>query len=249
MNKNIIIDNLIVSYYSLGKGKITLLYLHGWKSHKELFLDVAKLLENKYQIVLLDLPGFGVSQIPGVAWDLQDYANFVNKFIEKLNLNNVVVIGHSMGGRIFPLLNFNKNVIGFVGTGPAGLPQKKNLKMKTAAVINNTHLKIIKSLIPEFFKDTIRSKDYKESSGFHKETIKKLLSKDMTQDIKQINKPTLLIWGEDDDQSPIWMAYKWKEYVKNSQLEIIKNCGHFPERDYPEITAKFIDNFIGQIIT
>ena len=246
MHENqIVIKDLTISYYSQGTEGIQLLYLHGWKSNKNLFQKVGNILQNKYQIIAVDLPGFGHSQIPSQPYYIEKFVEFVIDFIRALNLKDVVIVGHSMGGRIFPLLTNDSHVIGFIGTGPAGLPQRENFKMKVSRLFLRTPiLKYTKVLIPEKIKDLIRSKDFRESSGFHRETIKNILKQDMTANIKEINKPTLLIWGKDDDQSPIWMAYKWHEYIQNSTLKIIENCGHFPERDFPEKTAQYIEDFI-----
>lgn len=101
------INNLKIHYRSQGQGK-PLLILHGWgrgSQSWQKFLDLAKSKVNKQQsaslqIIIPDLPGFGQSDYPPEDWSVGDYAEFVWQFLEKLNIKNFYLLGHSFGGRI-----------------------------------------------------------------------------------------------------------------------------------------------------
>jgi pimeloyl-ACP methyl ester carboxylesterase len=247
MNKSIVIQNIITSYYDIGEGETVIIYLHGWKSTKESFLKCAELLKDDFRIIGVDLPGFGQTPWPTSAWDIDSYANFVRDFIQKLSLKNVVIAGHSMGGRVMPVLANDPEVKAVIALGAAGLPQRE-FKVKVLKSISRFLRKTgLIHLLPNVIRQKFRSKDFNESSGIQKETIIKILNQDMTEDIRNIQKPTLLIWGTEDDQSPVWMGYKWNELVKNSELRILENCGHFCERDFPELTAQYIRDFISRL--
>ncbi len=99
MNQQVVINNLLMDFNHIGQGKKALLFLHGWQSNKEVWGQVIKELSG-YEIYAIDLPGFGKSPAPKSAWAVGDYADLVAEFIKKLDLKNIIVVGHSFGGRV-----------------------------------------------------------------------------------------------------------------------------------------------------
>ena len=105
MNEQVIIKNHLVSYFkSENAGQKCLLFLHGWRSQKEVWETVIKRFKDlkieRLDAYAIDLPGFGVSSAPAEAWSVGDYAEVVRDFIEKMELKNIIIIGHSFGGRV-----------------------------------------------------------------------------------------------------------------------------------------------------
>ena len=99
----VIVDNLLTNYAEVGKGSSVILFLHGWADSSKTFEGLAsQITENnaEYKAVMLDLPGFGATQSSGNDWDLQDFADFVRKFLDKLSLRPRTIVGHSNGGAI-----------------------------------------------------------------------------------------------------------------------------------------------------
>ena len=82
------------------KSKTNLIYLHGWGQNIEMMLPIAKPFVDKCNVLIIDLPGFGLSSEPKEAWTLYDYADMVNSFVKELKLDNPILIGHSFGGKI-----------------------------------------------------------------------------------------------------------------------------------------------------
>ncbi|HEX9664798.1 MAG TPA: alpha/beta hydrolase, partial [Patescibacteria group bacterium] len=94
------IQNLNISYKISGQGQKILL-LHGWGTDLSYFNDLVKLLvADEFQVVAVDLPGFGRSDSLDQGWSVDDYADFTNEFINNLNINDCYLLGHSFGGRI-----------------------------------------------------------------------------------------------------------------------------------------------------
>ncbi len=62
--------------------------------------------------------------------------------------------------------------------------------------------------------------------------------------ITQVDKPTLILWGEADDMPPSEDAEKFQQDIANSQLTKLKNCGHAPQIEQPQITSKNILQFL-----
>ena len=95
----IYIDGLKINYINKGTGK-NILLLHGWGVCMDLYKNLINQLAKSNNVYALDLPGFGKSDEPNEIWNVDKYVDFVQKFIKKLNLKEINLIGHSFGGRI-----------------------------------------------------------------------------------------------------------------------------------------------------
>ena len=95
----VLIDGLKIEYTEAGSGKPILL-LHGWGSSKEVFAGVMQTLSDRYRLIAPDFPGCGASDTMKAPWTLENYCDFVLKFMDALGMVDPVLIGHSNGGRI-----------------------------------------------------------------------------------------------------------------------------------------------------
>ena len=96
---NINIDGMNINYICSGSGDDVVL-LHGWGSNINLFGGIVSLLSPHYRIIAPDMPGFGESDEPPKPWCVDDYVDFVIKFLEKFGVKKAVFLGHSFGGRV-----------------------------------------------------------------------------------------------------------------------------------------------------
>ena len=97
----IVYKNTNINYvFYDNKSDINLIYLHGWGQNIEMMMPIAKPFIDKYNVLVIDLPGFGLSDEPEEVWDLYEYADMVNFIAKKLKMNNPILIGHSFGGKI-----------------------------------------------------------------------------------------------------------------------------------------------------
>lgn len=110
-------DNARINYTMTGIGDTTLLFVHGsymdqscWKSQVDYF-------SKHYTVVTLDLPGHGQSGKDRTDWTMKGFGEDVNAVIKALDLKNVILIGHSMGGDInlIAATDHPEPVIGFIG--------------------------------------------------------------------------------------------------------------------------------------
>lgn len=127
------IDGLKINYINKGKGNNVLL-LHGWGVDTDLYKNIINDVSKYSNVYALDLPGFGKSAEPKEVWDLDMYVSLVEKFIEKMGLDRLTLIGHSFGGRIIIKLA-NKNGLKFkinkiILMGSAGIKPKLKLSKK-----------------------------------------------------------------------------------------------------------------------
>ena len=255
---NINIDGVDINYEVLCEGKPVLI-LHGWGTSIEAMTSIWKFLEQKrkYKVYVLDFPGeSGKSSIPLEPWGVPEYGEMVKKFIERLKISKPDVIGHSFGGRVIIYLAstykelFNKIIL----TDAAGVKPKMTFykfSRKWAFKFGKVCLKLFtpKNQYEEkmkAFRDKYSSPDYKAlKSDVMRETFKKVISLDLTKNLKEITRPTLLIWGENDIDTPLYMAKIMEKNIKDSGLVVLKNAAHF---SYVEKSYEYnlvVDNFLG----
>lgn len=246
----IVVQDIAVEYANEGKGP-TVVFLHGWQDNLHTFDGLVRRLADSRRIIRLDLPGFGESESPKTAWDLDNYVRFTVDFINKLNIQVDVLVGHSFGGRIAikgvaaGIIKTNKIIL----IASAGIA-KKNL-------LRNSVLKILAKIIGlatyipplVFWREKIRVKLYTvigsdySRAGALKETFLRIVGEDLVSSAGKIAKPTLLIWGSDDTETPLSDGKRLSKLIHNSKLKVISGAGHLIHREKPEEVAALIKNF------
>lgn len=108
-------QGVTIDHKIYGSGEYTLLFVHGWCINQSYWDEQVKSLQSEYQIITIDLPGFGESGKNRESWSIEKFGEDVNAVIDQLNLDNVILIGHSMGANIVleAALN-NKEVIALI---------------------------------------------------------------------------------------------------------------------------------------
>ncbi len=245
----IVVNDILLTYYRYdarydGKktGK-TLLFLHGWATDSTLWFQPASLIKN-HCLLFLDLPGFGKSQNPPRPFSIADFANTVDMFIKKLTLKNVVVIGHSFGG---------KTAIKLATQNPSYLSSL--ILVDSSCFIHRTKSATLKIALAKTMKPffnypfmrpwrerilrKITTKDVLLKPDM-KETFAKVVTEDLKNDLSKIKKKTLVVWGVKDNNAytPIDDAYRIHDIIKGSRLATIPDAGHFCFLEKPE---KFVD--------
>jgi len=232
-DRNIIIQELNIKYYQNEKfSRIQpVIFLHGWSSRAMIF---GKIFEKCENILAIDLPGFGGSEVPKSAWSLSDYAFFINEFFEKIKIENPIIVGHSFGGSIgIKYCSKYSNVKKLILIGSAGI-RKKTAKKYFFLIFSKIlgvlwHLPIIrnsKGAVRKFFYKLVDSEDY-INAGILMDTYKKIISEDLKEDLRKIHTPAILIWGKNDLDTPIQYAKLMHGLLKNSRLYTIPNAGHY----------------------
>jgi pimeloyl-ACP methyl ester carboxylesterase len=238
--KQVIIDNLSINYYQSEKleSKGTLIFLHGWGSEAMHLKSIFKKFDN---FIALDWPGFGGSDLPSQNWSVPEYENLLKKFLQKLEIQNPVLIGHSFGGSvIIKHLAENNPVKKAILISSSGI-RRQGIKIFAYKIIAKIFKVILSVPGLHFFKDKFRKKFYKIidsedyiNAGKLTENYKKIIRADLSEDMKKIENKVSLIWGEKDSATPISQGRQMNELIKNSKLTIIKNAGHFSFLHQPE---------------
>lgn len=243
------INNLNIAYQVAGEGDVVIL-LHGWGGEAASFQPVFKWLSQSHKVYVLDLPGFGKSQIPPIPWDSSDYAQLVTVFLEKFDIPKAHLIGHSFGGRISIILSAEhpEKVDKLILVDSAGLkpkrPPKYYLRVGLAKVgkwirrCGSSGERLANALSAR-----LGSKDYQEA-GEMRETLVKVVNQDLRSLLPRISASTLLIWGENDKDTPVWFGKVMEREIPDAGLVILKGAGHFSYLDqFPQfcrIVASFL---------
>ena len=260
--------DLYYEHYQNRTATKTLFFIHGFLSSSFSFRYVIPELMDSFEIVSVDFPPFGKS---GKALDFTySYENItvsLLKLIHVLNLKNVSIIGHSMGGQIgLHMLyqspdTFEKAVL---LAGSAYLKQvRKSLIALSYLPFSGIFVKrwLIKSggvegnLANVVYNQSIITsemiKGYLEPFSKH-DNIFRALAKfirdredDLSQQIlKEIQTPILLVWGDSDKIVPIAVGKRLKSDLTNSELVILPKTGHLIPEERPERTVELIKRFV-----
>lgn len=252
---NININGININYRDEGNGNPIVL-LHGWGSNITLFNGIIELLSAKYRVVALDMPGFGESDEPDNIWGVDDYVDFVWEFIKKLNIDFFSVLGHSFGGRVIIKMANRKEIADSIDkiilVDSAGIKPKRtisyHIKVRSYKITKGIlSFYPIKKLFPnalEKYKKGKGSADYNSASEIMKGCLVKTVNEDLTPLLKNINKETLIIWGEDDDATPLSDGKLMEKLIPESGLATIKNAGHYSFLDQKYIFERILASYM-----
>lgn len=246
----LVVDFLLVHYERAGKGK-TILLLHGWGDDARGFASLAKQLQASYDVVRIDLPGFGGSESPPKAWGLSDYAACVRQFCQKLNLEVYAVLGHSNGGAIAirGLANgsmASQKLILLASAGVRGQYKGRVKVLRLAAKAG----KALTYPLPGRLKQHLRKKVYTSIGSdmlvaeHLQETFKRVVQDDVRADAATLTIPTLLIYGSDDKATPPEWGRRLAEKINGSKFVEISGAGHFVHLDALEKCLTEITEFL-----
>lgn len=240
-----------IYYEVFGSGK-RILFLHGWGGSCESFSLIAEILSRNLQVILIDLPGFGKSDLPKRVFGTSGYANIIRRFLEELGITKTIIAGHSFGGKIALAVaskdsakpareRVAEKLILIDSEGVSTKSPKTRISIATYKAAK----KLLPALLTKKLKNRLGSKDYLEAGPLQR-TLVKVANEDLKPLLPKIAAPTLIIWGKDDQVTPLKDARVLSEGIKNSKLEVFKNASHFPFLDQPEVFCRLIREFANE---
>ena len=251
------IDGVDINYEIYGEGEKFLLILHGWMGSIQAMAPIWQYFKKDRKVVVIDFPGQGgKSGVPKEAWGVPEYAEMVKKFLEVFKIEKPDVIGHSFGGRVIIYLAskyteiFDKIIL----TDAAGIKPKMSFKRFVKIKSYKFGKFILNTFIPKDKREEKLNKLRKKygssdyavlGSDVMRETFNKVINLDLKNNLKDIKSSTLLIWGEKDEATPLYMAKIMEKEIKDSGLVVFENAGHFSYLDDPYRYNLIVENFLG----
>lgn len=229
--------DLNINYIEKGEGELVVL-LHGWGSNITLFDSMINLLSVKYKVVAMDMPGFGESEEPKEPWDVDRYVDFVLEFLKKYDFQKVTLLGHSFGGRVIIKLCSRElpfEVEKVILVDSAGVKPEKTAYQKMKQSVYKATKKVYSSpAFSKLFPDALEnlrkrngSADYNAASPIMRQTLVKVVNEDLCELMPNVKCPALLIWGKNDDATPLADGEKMEKLMPEAALVAFDNAGHY----------------------
>lgn len=237
------INGVFVNYTDAGSGEAVVL-LHGWGQNIQMMEPIGNNLVNK-RVVIIDLPGHGKSEEPKEAWTVYDYASCIHTLLTNLKIDEPILIGHSFGGKISLVYASKYKTKKVIGLACPFKKQIVKLSFKTKALKFAKKIPVLNKL-EGFAKKHIGSTDYKNASEMMRKIMVLTVNTDITEDVKKIKCPTLLIWGTNDLQVSIDDAYELEKLIKDCGVVVYDGCTHYAYLERLDQTLRVIKSFIGE---
>ncbi len=249
------VDGIKTNYITISefqKSLPTVILLHGacqsiwcWKFQTTFFENY-----KRFNSIAVDLPGHGKSSGDGFS-SINEYSDFLNSFIQHLGLEDIILLGHSMGGRISQVfaLDYPEKVAGciLVGTGA-----RLKVTQSTFNLIEKGFKSFAgvasKNSFSNNFPEELREEFYNKLMNANKTSCMNDMIAcnefDVEDDVSKIEIPSLIIAAENDILAPVKYSRKLNESIKGSRLDILGDSGHFMMLEKPDEFNSLLKEFL-----
>jgi len=220
-------------------GGVPLILIHGYNGSCDYFLPhTIPSLAVERHVIALDLPGNGLSgKLP--VHNLEAYTDFLDSFINALGFVQADVLGHSMGGQlaIAAAVRYPHRFRRLVLVDSAGLPELiKTQWLAPIKMLTDSSLRQVR-LYPTFVKIGMRARAGREGLNI-------IRSSSIRRELKQLNIPTLIVWGSRDRVVPLEHGAFMAKHIPGARLAIIRGAGHMPFYEKPRECGRLILSFL-----
>jgi 2-hydroxy-6-oxonona-2,4-dienedioate hydrolase len=241
-------------YIEAGEGE-PLMLLHGLFGALSNFKGLIDYFSQRNKVVVPMLPLFELDLLHTTVGGLEKY---VQKFIEYKNFNNIHLLGNSLGGHIalVHVLKHPERIKSLILTGSSGLfengmgdtyPKRGDyeyIRKKTEVTFYDPAM-ATKELVDEVYEIVnVRLKVIKVIA-----LAKSAIRNNLGDELKEIQTPTLLIWGNNDTITPPFVGKEFNKLIPNSELHIIDKCGHAPMMERPDEFNEILNGFLTKLNT
>ena len=235
---------------AIGAGQAVLM-VHGWGADCRMLQPLARqLAAYNYRIFMLDLPGFGESAPPPEPFSIFEYADICRAFLDYHALDSVHYFGHSLGGRIGLILasDYAQRIRSMVLSNSAGirapLPAPVRMRQGIYKVVRRGLLHVGATQTAERLRQRYNrryaSADYRTAAPVMRQTLIKVVNQDLLHKARKVAVPTVLVWGDNDEDTPLWMGRKFEQTIPDAALIVFEGAGHYAYLDFPQKTASIM---------
>lgn len=235
-------------------GVVPIVLMHGWGNSIETVRALAVQLSAYTVVHALDLPGHGKSAVPDQVWGMNEFAECLKSFLDRHGLARVSLVGHSFGGKT--AIKFSALYPGYVEKvvliGASGIRPKPSLRkrirswflksLRTLIRFKNTRLGM--KIYQEWYIPKFASRDYL-SAGPMTRIFVKTVNEELHDELTRIRSECLLIWGEEDDESPYSVGQEMSHLIPHAKLIGLPHQGHHPFiGSASSLVVKYIRDFL-----
>lgn len=236
-------------YIDEGQGE-TLVLFHGLFGALSNFGGLIEYFRKKYRVVVPTLPLLDLDLLNTTVGGLQKY---VNRFFEKLDLQNIHLLGNSLGGHValVEILKHPERIKTLTLTGSSGLFEngmgdtypkrgdREYIRKKTEFTFYDPAM-ASEELVDEVFEITNNRLKVIKIIALAKSAIRHNLG----EELRGIKQPTCLIWGKNDNVTPPFVAEEFHKLIPDSELHFIDKCGHAPMMEVPSEFNVILETFL-----
>lgn len=253
-------DSERIAYDLVGKGKISLIFIHGWSCDGRYWQKQIPVFAKEYQVITVDLAGHGHSSLDRAEFSMLSFANDVKAIIDKENIERAILIGHSMGGgviaeaaRLMP-----EKVVGIVGIDtlqnvaertPQSVidemvkPFEADFKSAAQNFVSPMFLKGTDQQLVNWVKEDMSSAPKKIALNAFRNYLGQYVSGEAATVFKDITIPVVSInarlWPTAPEEN--------RKHIKNYQLFYIEETGHFPMLEKPDEFNMLLEKALNSI--
>lgn len=265
------VDGATVHYQEFGEASNpTLVLIHGYTSSTFVWHSVApRFADEGFHVVAVDLLGFGYSDKPAsFEYTIEAQARMITRLMNRLGIGTATLVGSSYGGAVALTiaLDYPERVEKLVVVDAV-----INDDVKNHPILRLAAVPVVGELVTPFLVDSkrfmrMRMRNTLAPENHHLITndrvdsiVRPLAAADahrsilltsrhwnaerIEKDLQYVKQPTLIIWGENDEVIPIQNAEKLYGSILNSRLVVLKNCGHVPQEEKPDLFAELVTGF------
>jgi pimeloyl-ACP methyl ester carboxylesterase len=235
---------------SVGAGQ-TVVVLHGWGGRIESMGPVLACLQSRFEVLAVDLPGFGDAPPPTDVWGTPDYARWLAGLLRSRSIGRAHFLGHSFGGKVALNLaatdpTLVDKLILVDASGLRSAPSRAAMARRTLS----RGARLAGRLGPpgralqEMVYRRVASPDYRDA-GPLRPTFVKIVNEDVTELLPRITASTLLVWGSRDEDVPVKHAETMERLIPDAGLVVLEGAGHFSYLDQSERFCRIVRHFLG----
>lgn len=254
MNKTAEINGVSFAYSVLPGAGAPVVLMHGWGCSRQTLASIQKIVSALGRPVInVDFPGFGESTEPPLVWGVEEYTRAFEELMRREGVgDDVVLLGHSFGGRV-AILYASRNSVGkVVLVDAAGVKPRRTLKYYVKVYTFKAQKHLLRLLLgprkADRCLDRLRaragSSDYAGASPRMRAILSRVVNEDLCRAMPLIKAPTLLIWGDADTATPLSDAKTMERLIPGSGLVVFPGAGHYSFLDRPAQFAAVLTSFL-----
>lgn len=252
-----------VRYVRAGRGR-TVVLIHGYGESLVAWRGVFDVLAREYDVIALDLPGFGLSSKPAGGYTPDSIAAHVLEALRSIGVRRAVLVGHSLGGAVSSaaaltdsalveeLVLLDPAVVGAPMVVPSDSGARPGVARRTIAEYEALRTRFTAPHDPQWLAESDSALAYlpAEDSAYRVSAAAVLTQFDFgyltPERAGRLRQPTLILWGEYDPVLPIASGRALAALLPNAEFEVISRSWHRPHVERPAETAQAIRRFLAR---
>lgn len=205
--------------------KKQLIFLHGYLSNGECFAAQLRFFSRYFDCYVFDLPGFGKNTDMPYPYSLDDYVAWLKAYMAEHGIRCPHVVAHSFGARVAVKAAAEDETLfsSLVLTGAAGMKPRRSLSYR----VKKLRFSLLKKFVKREKLEKYYSSDYRALNAVMKQSFLKIVNEHLEDCAKKVKNPVLLVYGENDESTPLYMAKRYNKLICGSRLVVIRGAGHF----------------------